>query len=69
MKDLLFASYIYSEKNGALSIFQKLGILNLAPKEGNDLRYLKNWRPITLLTTDYKILTKALAMRLQKTVT
>ena len=30
------------------------------------MRYLKNWRPITLLTTDYKILTKSLAMRLQK---
>ena len=68
LKDILFASYLYSEKNGALSTFQKLGVLNLAPKEGKDLRYLKNWRPITLLTTDYKILTKALAMRLQKTL-
>ena len=32
------------------------------------MRYLKNWRPITLLTTDYQILTKALAMRLQKSL-
>ena len=27
---------------------------------------LKNWRPITLLTTDYNILSEALANRLQK---
>ena len=68
IKELLFQSYKYSERNGSLTSYQKLGILNLAPKDGKDLRYLKNWRPITLLTTDYKILTKALAMRLQKTL-
>ena len=69
LKDILFKSYIHSYNNGSLSTYQKIGILSLAPKEGKDLRLLKNWRPITLLTTDYKILTKALAMRLQKTLT
>ena len=35
-------------------------------KNGKDLSFLKSWRPITLLATDYKILAKALATRLQK---
>ena len=69
IKDLLYQSYIYSYNNGSLTTYKKIGVLNLAPKEGKDLSYLKNWRPITLLTTDYKILTKALAIRLQKTLT
>ena len=42
------------------------GILNLIPKGGKDSRYLKNLRPITLLNTDYKIIEKMLARRLDK---
>ena len=32
------------------------------------MRYLANWRPVSLLNTDYKILPKALAKRLQKVI-
>ena len=42
--------------------------MTLIPKSGKDLRYLKSWRPVTLLATDYKILAKALATRLQKVI-
>ena len=42
--------------------------MSLIPKSGKDLRYLKSWRPVTLLATDYKILAKALATRLQKVI-
>jgi hypothetical protein len=45
---------------------QRTGILSLIPKKGRDVRKLKNWRPLTLLNSDYKIYTKALATRLQK---
>ena len=56
----------YSFKNGKLSIDQRRGILSIIPKKDKDLRYLKNWRPLSLLNTDYKILTKLLANRMQK---
>ena len=45
----------------------KRGVLTLIPKKG-DLRRLTNWRPITLLNTDYKIISKALAKRISKVI-
>jgi hypothetical protein len=39
------------------------GIITLIPKKG-DLTQLANWRPITLLNTDYKLITRCLAKRL-----
>ena len=66
IKHLLFESYNYSFETGMLINDQKRGILNLIPKADKDLRFLKNWRPVSLLNTDYKILTKALANRIQK---
>ena len=40
----------------------------LIPKGNKDKRLLKNWRPISLLNVDYKIMAKALATRLQKVI-
>ena len=65
IKDIVFNSLTYAFENNSLSIEQKRGILCIIPKKGKDLRRLKNWRPLTLLNTDYKILTKLLASRLQ----
>jgi exonuclease III len=56
----------YAYETGKLSIDQRRGIINLIPKKDKDPRSLKNWRPISLLNTDYKILTKLLANRLKK---
>ncbi len=53
-------------KNNLLSDEQRRAILRLIPKHGKDLTYLKHWRPISLLNTDYKILAQALALRMQK---
>ena len=52
--------------NESLSIGQKQAIISLIPKSGKDLTNIKNWRPISLLNTDYKILTKILANRIKK---
>ena len=49
--------------NGRLGTSQRTGVIRLLPKKGERLD-LNNWRPISLLSVDYKILTKLLASRL-----
>jgi hypothetical protein len=50
---------------GEMSKDQKLGIITLSPKKNKIRLLLKNWRPITLLTVDYKLIAKSLASRLE----
>jgi hypothetical protein len=57
-------SILNSIETKEMSIDQKRAILTLLPKKDKDSRYLKNWRPLSLLNTDYKILAKLLATRL-----
>ena len=66
ISDILIDSFNYSYHNAQLSISQKQGIITLLPKKDKDTRYLKNWRPISLLNTDYKIITKCIAIRLKR---
>lgn len=63
IQEPLLNSLNYSLNNESLSISQKQGIITLIPKEGKDLDYLKNWRPLTLLNQDYKYLTTIIANR------
>ncbi len=51
---------------GQLSISQRRGVITLIPKDYSDLVDLQNWRPITLLNTDYKIASKALATWIER---
>jgi len=63
IKNLLLQSFVYSLQTGSLSMDQRKGIISLIPKKGKDTLILGNWRPLTLLNTDYKILAKLLAYR------
>ena len=44
-----------------LSISQRQAITKLIEKKGRDKRYIKNWRPISLLTIDVKMISKMLS--------
>ena len=52
-------------KKGTLSVSQRRGLISLLPKKNKILYQLKNWRPISLLNCDYKISTKAIAVRVK----
>lgn len=52
---------------GKLALSQRTGIITLLFKKGNRLDP-KNWRPISLLCTDYKILAKVLTFRLKSVI-
>ena len=68
MQPLLLVSFNHSFETGILGIRQHQGVLSLLPKKGKDIELLKNWRPITLLNLDYKLLTKCLTRRLNKVI-
>ena len=62
---ILFEVYNTAIKIGQLNSSAKKGLITLIPKKA-DPHYIKNWRPLTMLNTDYKILAKLLALRLKK---
>ena len=54
-----------NSKNKNLSITQRYGVLILLPKGEKDKRLIKNWRPLTLLNTFYKIVSGCIAERIK----
>ncbi len=61
IKALLIHSIVYAIATGELSIEQKRGIITLLPKKDKSRHFLKDWTPIYLLNTDFKILAKLIA--------
>ncbi|KAI4871400.1 hypothetical protein NFI96_009402 [Prochilodus magdalenae] len=59
--EVLLASY----EAGALPTSCRRAVLSLIPKKG-DLCLLTNWRPVSLLCADYKILSRCIANRLRE---
>ena len=61
----LYSSILFQDENLIPSMTK--AIINLIPK--NDKKeHLRNWRPISLLCSNYKILTKILSNRLKTTL-
>ena len=56
----MVASFNYGFRTGTLSISQRRGIISFIPKKNKDKTLLENLRPVSLLNTDYKILTKTM---------
>ena len=65
---ILLQLYNFSFDHGSLSTSMKGSLTRLIFKK-DDRKNLKNWRPISLLNVDYKILSKALTNRLSKVLT
>ena len=64
LKSDMTSSFNYAIQKGTLSISQRRGIISVISKKDKTL--LENLRPISLLNVDNKILTKAIAKRLEK---
>ena len=65
IKHLLLGYINYSFDTNNMSVSNKLGIITLIPKGDKDKQYLKNWRPLTLLSTYYKLVSGCIAERLK----
>jgi len=61
-----FEMYKECIESNELSTLMKQGLITLLPKPDKDHLILDNWRPITLLNVDYKLLSLVYAVRLKK---
>ena len=65
LKEPLFNAFRFVYAKGYLNESARRGLITLIPKKDRYLNYVKNWRPIILLNTDYKIIAKVIANRLK----
>ena len=66
---LVLNSFNYAFQTGYISDEQGRACITLIPKPSKDVKSLKNWRPIALLNTDYKLVAKCLANRMKFVLT
>lgn len=63
ISEYLILAFQEAFQSGEMSMIQREGLITCIPKPSKDRSDIKNWRPITLLNIDYKILSSALANR------
>ena len=56
-------------EKGEMSSSQKQAVITLVEKKGKDRTLLENWRPISLVNVDAKIMSKVIASRIKKCFT
>ena len=66
LKTPLISSFKSAFDQGELSHPQKQAAIKLIEKKDKEKRIIQNWRPISLLNVDLKILSKALANHIKK---
>ena len=66
IKDVSLNSCRTAKLKKELSTSLRQAIIKLIEKKDKDKRFIKNWRPISLLNVDYKIISKALSSRAKK---
>ena len=64
----MVTTFNYSFSNGELSTSQKQVVITLIQRKDRDVRFIKNWRPISLLNVDRKTASKAIAYRPRKII-
>ena len=62
----LLQSLNTSFREGQLSSIQRQAVIVLIEKKDKDKRFLRNWRPISLINVDAKIASKAISFKNQE---
>ena len=65
IKKTFLSCVIHSFDKGELCTSQRQAIIKLIEKKDKDKRLIQNWRPISPLNVDAKIISKALSKRLK----
>ena len=66
LKEVILDSVREAKEIGYLSTSQRPAIIKLIEKKDRGKRFIKNWRPISLLNVDSKIISKALSEKLKE---
>ena len=66
LKEIFVDSVSEAIEKGNLSTSQRQAIIKLIEKKDRDKRFIQNWRPISLLNVDLKVISQALSEKLKK---
>ena len=66
MGNFIVRSINYSYSIKEMSYVQRLGIITCIPKSNKPKKYLKNWRPLTLLNCVYKMASACITNRIKQ---